>query len=305
MIELAPGHKLGFGVASPVLLAGGTVGLGEALPVGLAAEQLGAVVVGPLLRRPRAGASPPRLATAPGQLVLATGLQNRGLTAARKRFARYWARLNCPVVVQLADGDPHTLATVAAQLTGQEQIGAFELLLPTHISPDRLDQQHAATTGTTPEPLTDWLTTALRELHRATDLPIWVKLPLAQAGPLATTAVGAGAVGLVVGQPPVGALPYHPLAATMERPPQDTPPPSTLVTGALLGPALFPLMLAALVELAAQQLPAALIACGGIHSVTQARQALAAGAHAIQVDGAIWIEPGLATLLAQELAGEQ
>jgi len=49
----------------------------------------------------------------------------------------------------------------------------------------------------------------------------------------------------------------------------------------------------------------ALIACGGIHSVAQAEQVLAAGARAVQLDGAVWVEPGLATLLAAELAGQQ
>ncbi len=60
-------------------------------------------------------------------------------------------------------------------------------------------------------------------------------------------------------------------------------------------------MLLALAQLAALQLPAALIACGGIHTLAQARAALAAGAQAIQLDSVAWIEPTVPGLLAAAL----
>ena len=51
-------------------------------------------------------------------------------------------------------------------------------------------------------------------------------------------------------------------------------------------------MLAALLQVAALQLPAALIAGGGIHTGEQVRQCLAAGAQAVQIDSAVGVEPG-------------
>ncbi len=61
---------------------------------------------------------------------------------------------------------------------------------------------------------------------------------------------------------------------------------------------IFPLMLEVLLQVAAQQLPAALIACGGIHTADHVQQALAAGAQAVQIDSAVWVEPGLPGRLA-------
>ena len=58
----------------------------------------------------------------------------------------------------------------------------------------------------------------------------------------------------------------------------------------------------ALLEVAGLQLPAALIACGGIHTSTQVQQALAAGAQAVQIDSAVWVEPGLPGRLAAEIS---
>lgn len=282
-IDLAPGHKLGLITASPVLLAAGTIGTGEALPPGLDPSQLGGAVLGPILRHPRAGSTPPRLAEAAAGFVLETGLQNRGVAATLKRHARQWPRLGCPIIVQLADSDLHALAAVVERLLDVTAISAFELLVPQRSGDERQSIQ--------------WLERALYTLTERSDLPIWVKLPLNQATTLAPRAVDAGAVALVVGQPPIGTLAYRSPTMTVDA--ADAPP---LVRGALYGPALFPLMLTALIDLAKLKLPAALIACGGIHTVAQARQALAAGATALQIESALWIEPGLPQQIAQALA---
>jgi dihydroorotate dehydrogenase (NAD+) catalytic subunit len=282
MIELAFGHKLGLSVTSPVLLAGGAIGLGDAMPPGLDLAQLGAVVLGPLRRQPSAGAPPPRMAEAPGLAIIADGLQNRGLSAALKRYARQWSRMACPVVVQLADTELRALAAVAGQIATIENVAGFELLAPSAV----------AGRGS----VAQWLTQAVRVLAQESDLPVWVKLPLAQAVPLGHAAVEAGAAALVVGQPPIGTLPYAPTDGLTSLAAE-----STLISGPLYGPTVFPLVMTTLIELAHQALPTLLIGCGGIHTVTQAHQLLAAGATAIQLDSALWIEPGLPQQLAQAL----
>jgi dihydroorotate dehydrogenase (NAD+) catalytic subunit len=126
------------------------------------------------------------------------------------------------------------------------------------------------------------LSALVRAAEKACELPLWVKLPLANAAVLAPAACEAGAVGLVVGQAP--------------------PASAGSVQGPLYGPLIFPLMLAALREVAALGLPAALIACGGIHTAEHLRQSLAGGASAVQIDSAVWVEPGLPGRLAGQLA---
>lgn len=113
-----------------------------------------------------------------------------------------------------------------------------------------------------------------------------VKLPLARAAALAAVAVGAGASGLVVGSPPPGAA----VCADGQT-----------LTGETFGPLVFPAMLAALLAVKAQELPASLVACGGIHTGRQAMDCLAAGADALQLDSLVWVEPAAALALATEL----
>lgn len=284
MIDLARGHKLGFVVANPILLAAGIIGMGEAATNEMGLAELGAVVIGPIRRGGQAGPPAPRLAEMSGGVVLNGSEQNRALPAVLRRFARLWPRLGCPVVVQLADRDPQQLAATAEQVSTVAGVSAFELVIP----------EWADAT---------WVSQAVAGIGRASDLPLWVKVPLANAAPLAAAAHQGGAVGVVVGQwltaasprldAPSGA-PYELVAAT---PAAKTP----IVQGLLFGPLTFAPMLAALLAVRRLALDMALIACGGIHTLDQARQVLAAGADALQIDSAAWIEPGLPRALAREL----
>jgi len=274
MIDLAPHHKVGLPVKNPILLAGGTVGYGEAIPPALDVKTLGAVVVGPLLRHSTAGAAPPRMAEVPGGMILTTGLQNRGVNDVLKRFTRQWMRLGVPIIVQVAELRPQSLAVVLERLSTVATVAGIELLLPVGTEPERVKQ-----VVQTAVQLSDW--------------PVWVKLPVAEALLLAPLAVDAGAAGLVIGQPPVGAA---------LRPAQPAEAPA-FVQGPLYGPLVFHLLLPLLLAVSKLDLPAALIACGGIHTVAQAHTALAIpGVRAIQIDSALWVEPGLPMQLATACA---
>jgi dihydroorotate dehydrogenase (NAD+) catalytic subunit len=263
MIELAPGHKQGLPVSNPVWIAGGMVGYGEAAPRGLVMAGLGGVVIGPILASSRAGATLPRVAETAGGMVLETGWQNRGVSNAMARHGKLWPNLGCPVVAQLVDADARSMGKLAARMTGARGVLGLELV-----------------------PLTHEVEVAARMVRSAvqeSDLPVWVKLPLAEAVVWAEPLVEMGANGLVVGQPPRGQLGSDATG---------------LVNGGIYGPLAFALMLPALRALARLQLPAALIACGGIHTVAQMEQALAAGASAVQIDSAVWVEPALPNWLA-------
>lgn len=269
MIELAPRHKSGLPVENPVLLAGGSIGYGEAMHRGLDLAQFGAVVVGPMTRYAQGGAETPRLAETNGGFVLQTGLQNRGVNAVLKKLARIWPRLGCPVVAQIADSNAEDAAFTARRLIHADGLLGLELLV---------------TAGSSPEEITE----TINAIRSENDLPLWVKVPLAPALPLASAVAGADA--LVIGHPPQGSL---------------LNPQQRAVRGALYGPLTFATMLAALLEFANLGLPAPIIACGGIHTLAQARQALAAGAAAIQLDSLVWVEPGCACEIAHKITHGQ
>ncbi len=268
MIELAPDHKLGLPVDSPVLLAGGTIGYGESRHRELTLKRFGAVVIGPFTNRSRAGSQPPRMAETLGGFVRRVELQNRGVSAAVRKFAGLWPRLGCPVIAQIGDSEKEEAASTARRLAGVVGIDGFELIC----SPEASKLENGR---------------LLEALLVESDLPVLVKLPLPRAAGLAPALIASGAAGIVVGSPPVGAA-THGDGGT--------------VTGEMFGPGVYPMMLAALLEVKGLGLTGSLTACGGIHTREQARHCLAAGADALQIDSLAWVEPAAAMALAAAIA---
>ena len=267
-VELAPGHKIGLPLASPVMLSAGSIGYGEAGHRELETSRFGGVVVGPFTRRSRGGSQPPRLAETVGGFVRRVGLQNRGVSAAVRRYGQLWPRMGCPVIAQVADSESDEAAETVARLSAVEGIEGFELLCQPEASEREIGR-------------------LLEVLLLETDLPVLVKLPLTRAPVLAQIAMEAGAAGVVVGSPPLG--------AAMRADGQA-------VSGEMFGPGVFPMMLAALLEVKALELPGSLIACGGVHTRQQARDCLQAGADALQLDSLVWVEPAAAMALAVGLS---
>ncbi|MCL4835608.1 MAG: hypothetical protein KJZ86_24425 [Caldilineaceae bacterium] len=259
MIELAPRHKIGLPVESPILLAGGSAGYGEAIHPGIDTARLGGIVVGPITRRSIRGSDAPRMAETSGGFVLQTGLQNRGVSAVIKNFARLWPRLGSPVIAQIADNSPEEAASTARRLAQVDGLLGLELRI-------------------SPQTPAGEMRSLLRAVRRAAELPLWVKLPLTAVEESAQTAAGAGADGLVIASPPAG--------AGFNRQ-------GELIRGDLHGPGNFAPMLAGLSAVAGLGLGIPLIACGGIHTPQRLRQALAAGASAVQLDSLLWVEPDL------------
>ncbi len=260
MIDLAPGHKAGLALESPVMVAGGTVAYGDALPPGWDVSTLGALVVGPVTHRSLSGPTPPRLADVPGGLVLDRGLQNRGVRRVMRRYAGLWERLGLPILVQIGDTDPGEATATARSVVASSAVAGLELLLAPETTPEA-DRA------------------LVRALRRAVELPLLVKLPLGASPERAQALVEAGADCLVVGRPPRAA------ARTRQ---------GVFLRGELYGPAVFPLMLHALERLAAADLGVPLVACGGLHTMDQIQDALALGAVAVQLDSLVWVEPGMA-----------
>ena len=251
------------------MLGAGSIGYGEARHREMEAGRFGAVVVGPFTRRSRGGSQPPRLAETIGGFVRHVALQNRGVSAAVRKFAHLWPRIGCPVIAQIADSDSEEAAETVRRLSAADGIQGFELLCPAESSELAI-------------------TKMLEVFMLESDLPVLVKLPLTRAATLAPVAVTAGAAGVVVGSPPIG--------AAMRADGQT-------ITGETFGPGVFPAMMAALLDVKALNLPGSLIACGGIHTREQARHCLAAGADALQLDSLAWVEPAAAMALATELSG--
>ena len=122
-------------------------------------------------------------------------------------------------------------------------------------------------------------------------VPTFAKLPMhgPDLGGIAQAVVRAGAHGLTVGGPP----PALGVDAGRLRPALGA------VTGWLSGPAISPLMLRAVFEVARAVPETPIVAVGGIRTGDDAVEAILAGAWAVQVGTATLIDPDAPVLVAQ------
>lgn len=272
IIDLAPNHKIGLVVENPVLLAPAAAGFGDLLPRDLGVP--GAIVVGPVSASGSGYGRTGLIEVAGGVLAPPAGFSRRARRAV-ERYGSAWERAVCPIIVQVVDVTPADFARAAQRVAGAPAVAGIEWAVSSDLTATVLGD-------------------GLRAAQRVMDLPVWVKLPWGRAQELAERALAAGAVGLVIAQPPPGSI-------VRDVSPGD----GELVTGALHGPLLLPLVLQEVAAVAQMRLPCALIASGGIFTPAQMVQALAAGAQAVQLDAVLWSEPGIVRKMVERWeAGE-
>jgi dihydroorotate dehydrogenase (NAD+) catalytic subunit len=88
MIELAPNHKYGLSIETPVMPASGTFGFGDAYQDLVDFSLLGAVVTNPASLRPRRAAQGRRISVRGDTFVVHTGWPNPGLRRLIREFTR-------------------------------------------------------------------------------------------------------------------------------------------------------------------------------------------------------------------------
>ncbi len=269
MIDLAPAHKRGLALNSPLLNAAGLLGFADEYAGLIDFARLGAFVTNPITFRARTPARGAHVREFDGGLLLHTGLPNPGLRGAVRQYARKWARLACPVLVHVAATTPDEVAACVERLEALENVAGVELGLRDDVTDAEAAEAVAAAAS-------------------LGSLPVLVRLPLLAAARLAPAVQGAGPQALVVGAPPRGTLPL---------------PEGGLLTGRLYGPGVFPLALRAVQEVHGETaLP--LVGAGGVGSLEQARAMLGAGAAAVQVGAAAWRDPRIVDEIAAGLAGD-
>ena len=266
MIELAPRHKTGLVIKSPCLPMAGFFGYGQSpYPTLLEPGQFGALVTGPITLRPQPHQVPPQALEIGGGVIFNTPPRNLGVRKIISRYKRFWRRADIPIIAHLPADDPDDLTRTAGALAGLDLIAGLELGLPLGIKTHQLEGQ-------------------IKAIQRRSELPLLVKLPLTECHHLAPAALEAGADGLVIAANPAAA------GYTAD---------GDYLNGLYFGPGLIAGLIPHLVQLQQRHPEAVLIAGGGIHTVSDARACLQAGATAIQLDTLIFTNPGqTATLLS-------
>jgi dihydroorotate dehydrogenase (NAD+) catalytic subunit len=216
-------------------------------------------------------------------LLSSTGLPNPGLDAVLRRHASRWASADVPIIVSICGDNVDDIAAMARTLDMQPDVAGIELNLA---CPDR--SRRGEPIGLDVE-ASEIATVATRA---ATDLPLLVKLPAVGAEPRAVAkavaAAGADAIAAVT------ALPAMALAGDRSR--------AALGTGygGLSGPALKPVALRIVYEIA-QVIRIPIIGCGGVATLDDVLDYLAAGATAVGLASAALADPSLPGRLGVEL----
>jgi dihydroorotate dehydrogenase (NAD+) catalytic subunit len=271
-VELAPGRKRGLLLADPVMAASGTFGYGLELAKTIDIQRLGAIVCkGTTLRRRRGNPQPRALETAAGMLN-SIGLQNIGVTALVRDMAPIWATWQVPVIVNIAGESQDDYALLARRLDGVPGVAGLEL----NISCPNL--AHGLDFGSDPQ-MAAAVTAAVR--HETT-LPVIVKLTpnVTDIVAVARAVVEAGADALTL----INTIPAMAIDIRSRRPALGW------TFGGLSGPALKPIALR-LVYLVAAAIDVPIIGCGGIMTGEDAIEFILAGATAVQVGTATFVNP--------------
>jgi dihydroorotate dehydrogenase (NAD+) catalytic subunit len=260
---------------NPVLTASGTFGYGQEMSTFLDLSQLGGVVCKTVTRHPRAGNAPPRTCETSAGMLNAIGLQNVGIERFIAEKLPYLRQFNVPLVVNVAGESVEDFAFLARALSTQEGIAAIEL----NISCPNV--AHGLDFATDPV-LTEEVVSHARA---STHLPIFAKLSpnVTDVTLIARAAEQGGAHALSLVNTFVGMA----IDTRTRRPRLSN------ISGGLSGPAIKPLALRAVYR-CAQAVKIPIIGIGGIMTGNDAIEFLLAGASAVQVGTATFVQPDAA-----------
>ena len=255
------------------MTASGTFGYGTEHSHLVDIQRLGAIVCKGTTLEPRDGNPQPRLAETACGLLNSIGLQNIGINALIKEKAPVWAGWRVPVIVNIAGETIDDYAQLAGKLDGVAGISAIEV----NISCPNI-KAGGAEFGANPEPAAE-VTAAVKA---ATSLPVLVKLTpnTSDIAKIATAVAEAGADAISL----INTIKGIAIDVARRRPLLGS------ITGGLSGPAIKPVALSMVYEVAgAVEVP--VIGCGGIASASDAIEFIMAGASAVQVGTASFINP--------------
>jgi dihydroorotate dehydrogenase (NAD+) catalytic subunit len=278
---------------NPIVTASGTAGLGAELAPYFPLAQLGATVTKSLSADPWPGNPPPRLHPLPAGMLNSVGLENPGVTAWRQRYLPAVAATGARVVVSIwgftADDFRRAAAGVAAAAAAHD--GECIVAVEANISCPNVEDRRrmfahsaegtVAAVGATVDGLA------------ASGLSLWVKLSpnVTDLVEMAGAAVDTGAETLTLINTLIG-LALDPVTG---RPRLGNG------GGGLSGPALHPVAVRAVHDCRAAFPRVGIVGVGGVTTGEDAAEMIVAGADAVGVGTATFVDPRAPRRVLEEL----
>ena len=258
---------------NPVVTASGTFGYGQEYAELVDPNLLGGIVVKGLSLKPRPGNSAPRIVETPAGMLNAIGLENIGVEAFLKEKLPWLKTLDTAVMVNIYGHSTEEYGAVAAALKGAEGVAALEI----NVSCPNV-KKGGMSFGTDPVASAEVTEAVLKN----TDKPVIVKLTpnVTDICAVARAVEHAGAHGLSL----INTLTGMAIDIKTRRPRLGN------ISGGLSGPAIRPVALYMVYHVArAVKIP--VMGMGGIMDAGDALEFLIAGARAVQVGTANFVNP--------------
>jgi dihydroorotate dehydrogenase (NAD+) catalytic subunit len=273
----------GIRMKNPIMVASGTFGFGKEYAELIDLNELGAIVTKGTSLDPWDGNPPERICETAAGMLNAIGLQNDGVDSLINEKIPWLRQFDVPVIVNIAGKTVDEYAEVARRLDGVEGIAALEI----NISCPNVKHGGIAF-GTDPTSCAQ----VVRAIRAVTDLPIIPKLSpnVTDIVLMARVCVDSGADALSLINTLLGtAIDIEKRSFRLAN-----------ITGGLSGPAIKPVALR-MVWQVASAVDVPVIGMGGIMTAADAVEFFLAGADAVQVGTANFVNPRAAIEIAQGL----
>lgn len=269
---------------NPVLTASGTCGFGEEIADFMDLSELGGIVMKGTTLKPREGNDYPRMAETPSGMLNAVGLQNKGVDNFIQNIYPNIKDIDSQFIVNVNGSTIEEYVELTEKINELDKIPAIEL----NISCPNVKEGGMAFGVSCPS-----AEAVVRAVRKVYSKPMIVKLSpnVTNIAEIAKAVEGQGADAVSLVNTFLGMA----VNANTRKPVLST------ITGGLSGPAIKPIALR-MVWQVYQAVKVPVVGMGGIMNATDAIEFMLAGASAVQVGTAIFIDP---TIPVQIVSGIQ
>jgi dihydroorotate dehydrogenase (NAD+) catalytic subunit len=273
----------GIKMKNPVMVASGTFGYGEEASKFVDLDKIGAIVTKTITLEPREGNPPPRICETASGMLNAIGLQNKGVKDFVENRLPFLSKFKTPVIANIAGDSAAEYAELAKTLNKEPLIKGIEI----NISCPNVSKGgmyfcfDPKATGA-----------LVKSVRKETSLPLIVKLSpnVTDITAIAQEAEKAGADAIALINTLLG------MAIDV-----DTKKPKLAnITGGLSGPAIKPVALR-MVWQVAKVVKIPIIGIGGISSGKDAIEFFLAGASAVQIGTANFVDTQAPIRITEEI----
>ncbi|WP_406590045.1 dihydroorotate dehydrogenase [Bacillus atrophaeus] len=263
----------GLQLKNPIIPASGCFGFGKEFARFYDLSCLGAIMIKATTKEPRFGNPTPRVAETGAGMLNAIGLQNPGLESVLYNELTWLEQFDTPIIANVAGSQVEDYVEVAEQISKAPNVNALEL----NISCPNVKTGGIAF-GTNPAMAAE-LTKAVKKVSQ---VPVYVKLSpnVANIAEIAVAIEEAGADGLTMINTLIG----------MRLDLKTGQPILANKTGGLSGPAVKPVAIRMVYEVS-QAVNIPIIGMGGVQTAEDAFEFLLAGASAVAVGTANFVNP--------------